>query len=195
VCCASAVRLDPRHRRLLGDRCIPEDAHSTLPSLLPAGIAVPRTAQVWHHALVALLLVLFTLLLPSEAAATTVRRSYSMCLFAVPDAVQHVNLVLACSSTNMMLYPLQAGTFNASVCHSHRDRLMAVAASFDACCDSVAACLEDNAPIAQALEVGSLGWETASICLRHCLSCLYGGYWYNKTCPRVSRGMGHAALM
>jgi hypothetical protein len=55
----------------------------------------------------------------------------------------------------MLLYPLQRGTFNASVCHHHRDCLMAVAASFHACCDAVAACLEKNAPIARALEVST----------------------------------------
>lgn len=53
----------------------------------------------------------------------------------------------------MLIYPLQSGTFNAAQCHRHREHLLAVAGAFQACCAAVAACLECNQPIADALQV------------------------------------------
>jgi hypothetical protein len=53
----------------------------------------------------------------------------------------------------MLIYPLQSGTFNASQCRRHREQLLAVAGAFQACCAAVAASLERNQPIADALQV------------------------------------------
>jgi hypothetical protein len=56
------------------------------------------------------------------------------------------------SSTGMLLYPLQCGTFNAAVCHRHRQELLGVAAAFQECCEALAATLESNAPLVAALQ-------------------------------------------
>lgn len=61
---------------------------------------------------------------------------------------------LFCSSATMLIYPVQSGTLNAACLHRKRAQLLAVAASFRACCAAVADCLEANRPICGALQVG-----------------------------------------
>lgn len=56
-----------------------------------------------------------------------------------------------CSATTMPVYQVQSGRMDATQTHRHRERLLGVAAAFQACCASVAACLESNAPIGGAL--------------------------------------------
>ena len=51
----------------------------------------------------------------------------------------------------MLIYQVQSGRLDASQFQRHAGRLLAAAASFRACCDALAACLESNAPIGAAL--------------------------------------------
>ncbi|KAL4430699.1 hypothetical protein ABPG75_005955 [Micractinium tetrahymenae] len=56
------------------------------------------------------------------------------------------------SSATMLLYPVQSGTMNAACLHGKREQLLAVAAALRACCAALAACLETNRPIGEALQ-------------------------------------------
>lgn len=61
-----------------------------------------------------------------------------------------------CSSATMLLYPVQSGTLHAACLHARREPLLAAAASLRASCAAMAACLESNQPITEALQVSLL---------------------------------------
>lgn len=52
----------------------------------------------------------------------------------------------------MLLYPVQSGTLHAACLHARREPLLAAAASLRASCAAMAACLESNQPITEALQ-------------------------------------------
>ncbi|KAL4432408.1 hypothetical protein ABPG77_001707 [Micractinium sp. CCAP 211/92] len=56
------------------------------------------------------------------------------------------------STATMLLYPIQSGTLHAACLHGRRGQLLAVATSLRDCCAALAACLETNQPIAEALQ-------------------------------------------
>lgn len=56
------------------------------------------------------------------------------------------------SATSQLLYQLHSGRLDARLLHARRDSLLAATAAFRACCAAVAACLESNQPIGEALE-------------------------------------------
>lgn len=55
------------------------------------------------------------------------------------------------SATSQLLYQLHSGRLDATQLHARRERLLAAADAFRACCGSVAACLESNRPVSEAL--------------------------------------------